>query len=196
MDIEQRALQRMRNSIETAQSNMDQIAGPLCAAAQLVTNAVLAGGKILTCGNAMTAATAQQLATYLSTRFEHDRPSIPAIALGLNNFTLMTIATRSGFSEVYSRSIQSLGQENDILVVFSTDGLEVNLIQAVSAAHERGLCVIAITGHKGGDLAELLQVGDVEIRIDSSSSAQVHELQLLIIHTLCDLIDHQLFGVE
>ena len=87
-------------------------------------------------------------------------------------------------------------QPGDVLLAISTSGNSANVIQAIQAAHDREMVVVALTGRDGGGMASLLLPEDVEIRVPAKVTARIQEVHLLTIHCLCDLIDNQLFGSE
>ena len=97
---------------------------------------------------------------------------------------------------MFSKQIRALGQPGDILLAISTSGNSGNVVQAIQAAHDRDMHVVALTGRDGGEMAALLLPDDVEIRVPSRVTARIQEVHLLAIHCLCDLIDRQLFGSE
>ena len=100
------------------------------------------------------------------------------------------------YNEVFSKQIRALGQPGDVLLAISTSGNSANVIQAIQAAHDREMTVVALTGRDGGGMASLLLPEDVEIRVPARVTARIQEVHLLAIHCLCDLIDRQLFGSE
>ncbi|MGI9213465.1 MAG: phosphoheptose isomerase [Methylococcaceae bacterium] len=155
---------------------------------------LLSDGKILTCGNGGSAAEAQHLSSELLNRFERDRPGLPAVALSTDTSTLTSIANDYRYDEVFAKPLRALGHAGDLLILYTSSGNSGNLLKAVTAAHERDMSVIALTGKDGGALAPLLRETDLELRIPSDSTARIQEMHLLITHCLCDLIDHQLFG--
>ncbi|MNL17891.1 Phosphoheptose isomerase [compost metagenome] len=97
---------------------------------------------------------------------------------------------------MFSKQIRALGQPGDVLLAISTSGNSANIIQAIQAAHDREMIVVAMTGRDGGGMASLLLPEDVEIRVPANVTARIQEVHLLAIHCLCDLIDSQLFGSE
>ncbi|MGH8553775.1 MAG: SIS domain-containing protein, partial [Methylococcales bacterium] len=121
-------------------------------------------------------------------------PGLPAIALTTDSSTLTSIANDYHFEDIFAKQIRALGQKGDVLICYTTSGNSRNILNAVAAAHDRCVCVIAITGKEGGALAGMLDEADIEIRAPGKSTARIQELHLLITHCLCDLIDHQLFG--
>lgn len=183
-------------SIDTKQQALQALPGTIEQASLLMVNALLSDNKILSCGNGGSAGDAQHFSSEMLNRFERERPSLPALALTTDSSTITSIANDYSYEEVFSKQIRALGQQGDILLAISTSGNSANVVQAIHAAHDRNMKVIALTGRNGGCMAPLLQPDDVEIRVPSSVTARIQEVHLLVIHCLCDLIDRQLFGSE
>lgn len=194
--LSERVYTIFRQSVEAKMEVGEVLAPQIEHASQIITNALLNENKLLICGNAASSALAQIFTSSLLDRFERERPSLPALCLNNDISTYTSIASDSGFNEVYSKPIRALGQVGDVLVLISTSGNSVNLIQAISAAHDRGMQVVALTGRDGGDISSLIGVEDIELRAAIDSRSRIHEIHLLIIYCLCDLIDVQLFGLE
>ncbi|MEC6824223.1 phosphoheptose isomerase [Photobacterium piscicola] len=180
-------------SIQTQIAAAEALPDAISKAAQVMVQSLLNGNKILSCGNGGSAANAQQLASCLINRFEIERPSLPALALTADNTVLTAIANDYHHDEVFSKQVRALGQTGDILLVLSTSGNSKNIIKAMEAALARDMNIIALTGKDGGEMAGLLGVQDVEIRIPSQRTVRIQEGHLLTIHCLCDLIDQVLF---
>jgi len=181
-------------SIETKQKALETLPEMIQAAGEAMVTALLDGHKILCCGNGGSAADSQHFSAEMLNRFERERPSLPAIALTTDTSTLTSIANDYHYNEIFSKQIRALGQTGDILLAISTSGNSSNLIQAIEAAHDRGMKIIAITGKEGGEMASQLHMEDIEIRVPSTSTPRIQETHILIIHSLCDFIDHHLFG--
>ncbi|PST87817.1 phosphoheptose isomerase [Photobacterium sp. NCIMB 13483] len=180
-------------SIQTQIAAAEALPDAISKAAQVMVQSLLNGNKILSCGNGGSAANAQQLASCLINRFEIERPSLPALALTADTTVLTAIANDYHHDEVFSKQVRALGQAGDILLVLSTSGNSKNIIKAMEAALARDMNIIALTGKDGGEMAGLLGVQDVEIRIPSQRTVRIQEGHLLTIHCLCDLIDQVLF---
>ena len=116
--------------------------------------------------------------------------------LTTDSSTITSIANDYSYNEIFSKQIRALGQPGDVLLAISTSGNSANIIQAIQAAHDREMIVVALTGRDGGGMASLLLPEDVEIRVPANVTARIQEVHLLAIHCLCDLIDSQLFGSE
>jgi D-sedoheptulose 7-phosphate isomerase len=153
-------------------------------------------GKIMACGNGGSAADAQHFAAELLNRFEMDRPGLAAFALTTDSSTLTSIANDFDFEQVFSKQVRALGQPNDLLLAISTSGNSRNVIEAIQAAHDRQVGVIALTGKNGGMIGELLGPGDIHLCVPHANTARIQEVHILCLHCLCDAIDCLLLGVE
>ena len=196
MKLQARMREHFLASSEVKRKAADTLAAPVTAAVELLVASLMNGGKILACGNGGSAGDAQHFSSEMLNRFERERPGLPAIALTTDTSTLTSIANDYHYAEVFSKQIRALGQPGDILLAISTSGNSANILNAIDAAHQRSMTVIALTGRDGGEAATMLTGQDVEIRVPASSTARIQEVHLLIIHCLCDLIDYQLIGKE
>jgi D-sedoheptulose 7-phosphate isomerase len=194
LDPVARIQQQFKDSIETKQQAVDVLTQPIAAAAEALCTLLKNGGKVMSCGNGGSAADAQHFSSELLNRFEMERPGLPAIALTTDSSTLTSIANDYAYNEIFAKQVRALGREGDVLLAISTSGNSANVAHAIRAAQERNIVVIALTGRNGGEIAELLTANDIEIRVPADSTARIQEVHLLIIHCLCDLIDHKLFG--
>jgi D-sedoheptulose 7-phosphate isomerase len=194
VELLERVTQLFNDSIETKRHCLPQLTQTVADAAELIVSAFLEGGKILSCGNGGSAADAQHFSSEMLNRFERERSGLPAIALTTDTSTLTSIANDYQFADVFANQINALGHPGDVLLAISTSGNSANVIQAVKAAKDRQMKVIALTGRDGGGIVSLLHAEDLELRVDSSSTARIQEVHLLCIHCLCDLVDMQLLG--
>jgi len=185
----------IRDSIAAKQAALEAMPEVLARAGETLVQCLKNGNKVLSCGNGGSAADAQHFSSELLNRFHHDRPSLPAIALTTDASTVTSIANDYAYDQIFSRQISSLGQHGDILLAISTSGNSANIVQAVHTAHDRGMRVIAMTGHGGGKLAQCLNEQDVELRVPADVTARIQEVHLLILHVLCSRTDAILFGV-
>ncbi|MGH8555915.1 MAG: phosphoheptose isomerase [Methylococcales bacterium] len=194
MNIQDRIRSHFSTSIQTKKDAMEYLPPIIELASEKLVSCLLEDGKILTCGNGGSAGDAQHFSSEMLNRFERDRPGLPAIALTTDSSTLTSIANDYQFEDIFAKQIRALGQRGDILICYTTSGNSANILNAVTAAHDRSMAVIAISGKEGGALASKLDDTDIEIRVSSMSTARIQEVHLLITHCLCDLIDHKLFG--
>ena len=196
MDPLNRVREHFAESIATKQTAADALAESIAAAGQLMADALLSDGKILSCGNGGSAADAQHFSSELLNRFEMERPGLPAVALTTDASTVTSISNDYSYEEIFSKQVRALGKPQDVLLGISTSGNSENVIRAIDAAHERGMKVVALSGRDGGRMAELFEEGDVEIRVPATRTARIQEVHLLTIHCLCDLIDTTLLGSD
>ena len=181
-------------SIQTKIEALPLLMQPISDAADPIVSRLLEGNKILSCGNGGSAGDAQHFSSEMLNRFEMERPGLPAMALTTDTSTLTSIANDYSYELIFSKQVTALGAQGVILLAISTSGNSGNVCQAIEAAHDRGMRIVALTGKNGGQMASLLNMDDVEIRAPSDSTARTQEVHLLVIHCLCDLIDHQLLG--
>ncbi len=194
--MQERIKHHFQASAELKLQAMEALAPAIAEAAILISRQLLSERKVLSCGNGGSAGDAQHFSSEMLNRFERERPGLPAMALTTDTSTLTSIANDYHYEEVFSKQIRALGQRGDVLLAISTSGNSANVIQAITAAHERGMHVVALTGKDGGAMGQQMTEADIEIRIPSDSTARTQEVHLLVIHCLCDLIDRQLFGDE
>jgi D-sedoheptulose 7-phosphate isomerase len=148
------------------------------------------GNKIMFCGNGGSAADAQHLAAELSGRFYYDRLPLAAISLTVNTSFLTAVANDYSFDEVFSRMVDSIGNEGDVLIGISTSGNSENIIRAFRAAHKKGIITVGLTGDSGGKLAE---ISDFIVRVPSSDTPRIQESHIMIGHIICELVEKNLF---
>jgi D-sedoheptulose 7-phosphate isomerase len=196
MDLSKRISGHFADSVKAKTEAAKVLTEPLREAAERMVQCLMSEGKILACGNGGSAADAQHFSAELLNRFEMERPPLAAIALTTDTSTLTSIGNDYDFNQVFSKQVRALGQPNDLLLAISTSGNSRNVIEAVQAAHERQMSVIALTGKSGGTLGELLGPDDVHICVPHSNTARIQEVHLLCLHCMCDAIDCLLLGVE
>ncbi len=190
----ERVINLFHESIEAKMQVGEKLAPLICNASQIMTEALLRDNKIITCGNGISAAQAQILTACLINRFEQERPSLPSLHLGSDLTTQTAIAKDYSFNDIYAKQLRALGNPGDVLVLINSDGNPSNLLQAISAAHSKDIRVIALTGRDGSDTAALLDARDIELCAPLVTKAHVHEVHLLTLFCLCDLIEQYLFG--
>jgi len=196
MDLNQRINEHFAESAKLKTEAARVLAAPLAQAAEKMVQCLMNEGKILACGNGGSAADAQHFAAELLNRFEMERPGLAALALTTDSSTLTSIANDYDYDQVFSKQVRALGQPNDLLLAISTSGHSRNVVEAMQAAHERQMSVIALTGRNGGVMGELLAAGDVHLCVPHTNTARIQEVHIVCLHCLCDAIDCMLLGVE
>ena len=196
MDLIDRISRQFKESARTKLDAIEWLATPIAQAIEVMTGSLLNNGKILVCGNGGSAADAQHFAAELLNRFEMERPPLAAIALTTDTSTLTSIANDYDYNQVFSKQVRALGQPGDTLLAISTSGNSPNVIEAITAAQERDMRIIALTGKGGGRISAQLNTDDIHICVPSERTARIQEVHLLTLHCLCDGIDCLLLGVQ
>jgi D-sedoheptulose 7-phosphate isomerase len=194
MSIVDRIRSNFTDSIQTKINAADSILNIIAEASEEIVQALLEGHKILSCGNGGSACDALHFSSEMLNRFKQERPGLPAISLSADIPTLTAIANDYHFSDIFAKQIRAIGQPGDLLLAISTSGNSTNIVNAIKAAHDKHMGVIALTGHDGGKIPDYLQEKDIEVRVPAFDTARIQETHLLIIHCICDIIDYRLFG--
>ena len=162
------------------------------AAVAMVASSFSTGGKLLLCGNGGSAGDCQHIAAEFTSVLRQDylRPGLPAIALTTDTSFLTARGNDFGFAGIFSRLVESLGKQGDVLICISTSGNSENVCAAMLAAKQQGLGTIVLTGEKGGKLANMAQV---VIRVPSGKVQHIQETHIAIGHILCQAVEEQLF---
>lgn len=158
-------------------------------AAVLLADSFKAGGKVLSCGNGGSHCDAMHFAEELTGRYRENRPGYPAIAIS-DVSHISCVSNDFGYEYVFSRYVEAVGKEGDVLLGISTSGNSDNIIKAISAAREKGMKVITLTGKDGGKMAGS---ADIEIRVPHFGYAdRIQEIHIKVIHILIQLIEKEM----
>jgi phosphoheptose isomerase len=158
-------------------------------AAQLVTTRLLAGGKVLACGNGGSAADAQHFVAELVGHMRYDRVALPAIALTSDPSVVTSLSNDYGYEYVFARQVEAWGQRGDVLVAISTSGRSPNVLHAFERARQQGLHTIALLGPGGLDVFEQ---SSVCLHVPSPNTQRVQELHTAMLHAICEQVERQL----
>ena len=179
-------------SADVKRAMLDACAKDIDIAANILTDAVKNGRKILWCGNGGSAADAQHMATELMGGLrDHDRPAIASIALTTDSSFLTAWSNDTDFNTIFSRQVDGLGKAGDVLIAISTSGNSENIVLAVDRAKAMDMAVIILTGQSGGRLREK---GDVIIRIPSDDTQRIQEGHLLAEHIMCEVVENAILN--
>ena len=184
--------QIISTSADVKRAMLNACAKDIDIAANILTDAVKNGGKILWCGNGGSAADAQHMATELMGGLrDHDRPAIASIALTTDSSFLTAWSNDTDFNTIFSRQLEGLGKAGDVLVAISTSGNSENIVQAVERAKAMDMAVIILTGQSGGKLRDK---GDVINRIPSDDTQRIQEGHLLAEHIMCEMVENAILN--
>ncbi len=157
-------------------------------AATLMAHSVKSGGKIISCGNGGSHCDAMHFAEELTGKYREARKAIPAICIS-DPSHISCVGNDYGYDFIFSRYLEALGNNNDVLLAISTSGNSRNILEAVRVAKEKGMKIVALTGNEGGNLGPL---ADIEIRVPHKGYAdRIQEVHIKIIHVLILLIEKQ-----
>jgi phosphoheptose isomerase len=166
--------------------------GSILGAAQALVECFQSGGKVLVCGNGGSAAEAQHFAAEFLGRFRRpDRPALPVIALSADSSILTAWSNDVGFEGAFARQVEALGRPGDVLLGISSSGRSINLVQAFQAARMQGMRSVALLGRDGGLVRKL---SDCPVVVPAEDTQRIQEVQLLVIHLICELVEERLFG--
>ena len=190
--LQERVAAHFAESIKAKQQAAEVLVEPTAQAAELLLACLMNDGRFLICGNGGSAADAQHFAAEMTGRFEKERMELAAIALTTDTSALTAIGNDYGFEHIFSKQVRALGRAGDVLVGISTSGNSANVIEAIKAAHERDMRVIALTGRDGGKIAAMLQDSDILLNVPYPRTARIQENHILLSHAICDCIDTML----
>lgn len=160
-------------------------------AADICIKSLEQGKKIMFCGNGGSAADSQHLAAELVSKLSYDRPALNAIALTVDTSAITAIGNDYGFLYSFSRQVDALGNEGDVLVGISTSGKSKNVVEAIKAAKKKNIITIGFLGKEGRDILEL---SDYAVNIPSVTTPKIQEGHIATGHILCALVEDHFFG--
>lgn len=158
-------------------------------AADLLAHALLAGNKLLACGNGGSAADASHLTTEFVVRFQHERRPYPAISFTANGGDVTACGNDYSFDEVFARQVRAYGKPGDILFAFTTSGNSENVLRAIATAKRERVATVAFLGRDGGRTAGM---ADVEFIVPHTVTARIQEAHKLLLHTVCEMVEVRL----
>jgi D-sedoheptulose 7-phosphate isomerase len=194
--LEQRIQQQFFDSADLQYQTAENLARPIAEAAQALIGCITAGGKLLVGGLGGGAALAQHFCAAFIGRFERERPGLAALALSGDSTLMTALAAREGVEQVFARQVLALGQPGDVLMLIDALGQDGTLDTAIAAAHARDMSVVVLGGLGVAALRARLGETDMIVAIPHERAARVLEMQLLVLHCLCDAVDLQLMGEQ
>ena len=185
-----RASQHFLDSIAVKQEAEKILPIQIARAVVAMTECLLAGGKVMACGNGGSAADAQHFSAELIGRFERERQELAAIALTTDTSILTAVGNDYSYDEIFSKQVRGLGKKGDILIGISTSGNSKNVVRAIEVGKKMGIKIIALTGNGGGKITSLLDGDDIHLCAPSTRTARIQETHLVLLHAICDGVDH------
>ena len=190
--------ERIINVLEEQINNLEMLKNNgykenLIKVVNIITNCMKSGKKVLICGNGGSAADSQHFAAELIGRFKLERRGLPAIALTTDTSILTCMGNDYGYDSIFSRQVEALGNEGDVLIGFSTSGNSNNVILAVEEGKKKGLITIGFLGKDGGKLKDKV---DVDLTFNYSETARVQEHHLMTYHMICEFVEKEMAEYE
>jgi D-sedoheptulose 7-phosphate isomerase len=176
----------LQEHLQTIQKLIDSTLPAIERSGQMICDALVAGRKILLCGNGGSAADAQHIAAELVGCYEKQRRSYPAIALTTDTSALTAVSNDLGYEQVFARQVAGLAQTGDVLIVISTSGKSKNILRAAEAGRELGCKLIALTGATADPLGAMC---DLTVAVPSTRTSRVQEAHITIGHLWCEMVD-------
>ncbi len=173
--------------VKFARENADKIVEVV----QLIAQAFREGRKVILFGNGGSATDASHIAAEFVNRFLMERPPLPAIALNTDVAVLTSISNDYDYSQIFSKQLSALGHEGDVVIGISTSGNSENVLKAVDVARKNGMKTVILTGGTGGRLAKK---GDYVFIVPTKHTARIQATHITLGHTICQMVDEELFG--
>ena len=180
------------NFIENQKINLtsvNEILPSIESATDCLINMIKSSGKLMSCGNGGSSGDAQHITSEFVNRFEVERKEMPAISLNSDTATMTSIGNDYGYEYIFSKQINAIGCEKDVLMAFTTSGNSKNILEAINIAKKKNIKVLLVTGNNGGKAQNLIGPGDVSIIIPSNRTSRIQEMTLIVIHSICECID-------
>ena len=189
--MRKRLKEMFEDSAETKRKVVETELNTLEEGANIIISALKKGNKILICGNGGSAADSQHFAAELVIRYAKDRNSLPSIALTTDTSILTACGNDYGFENIFSKQVEGLGTEGDVLIGISTSGNSPNVLKAFEEARKKGIKTICLTGKDGGKTKNLEL--DCNFIVPSDVTARIQESHETALHSWCKLVDDELF---
>jgi len=180
----------LRENQRTVKDFVTQNSSNLIRCAEIVCNAFRNSRKLLLCGNGGSAADAQHIAAEFVNRFQIERSPLPALALTTDTSIITSVANDNSFDDIYSKQIEALGAQGDVLLAISTSGRSRNIISALNTARHKGIYLLGLMGAGGG---EMLPLVDLALVVESYQTPRIQEAHIIAGHIICELVEHMLF---
>lgn len=188
--MKKQVLKQFKESADLILKLADELVEPIIDAAEIITEALRRGNKLLLFGNGGSAADSQHIAAEFVNRFMIERPPLPAIALTTDSSVITSIGNDYGFSEIFVKQIKALGNRGDVAIAISTSGASQNILKGVRAAKRMDIVTVGLTSVKGKKLIDLV---DLPLVIPSEYTPRIQEAHIVVGHILCDMTDMMLF---
>ena len=196
MELTDYVVDSFHRHIDSTMQAIESLTPAIATASEALVGTLLNEGKIICCGEGCSGLLGQHFAALLLNRFQRERPGLPALALNADAAMLTAIATDASFNEIFAKQIRALAQPQDILLLISHGTGSGTALHTVQSAHDRNLRAVVLCTDNDNDIRALLTTDDIELNAGNVQRAAFMEIALLTLHSLCELIELQLFGGE
>jgi D-sedoheptulose 7-phosphate isomerase len=183
-------IRQINESCEVKQKVADQLSDKIRETADLVVKTFGSCNKVMLCGNGGSAAQCQHIADEFINKYKKQRKALPAISLTTDTSNLTAIGNDINFNAIFSKQIEALGNEGDLLFALSTSGNSKNVLQAIDEAKKKGMKIIGLTGESGGEMADKC---DILLNVPSKDTGRIQESHITILHIICDIVEMTMF---
>ena len=190
IEMKKIAISELDENVNTIKNISKNLSDTIIRTSEMIIDTYESGGKVILIGNGGSAADAQHIAAEFVGRFRLERRSLPAIALTTNTSILTALANDYGYENVFSRQLDSLANDKDVLIAITTSGNSSNILKAVEEVKLRNIKVIGMTGRTGGKLKNMV---DILINVPSDNTPRIQEGHITIGHIICYLVERNLF---
>jgi len=180
----------LRENQRTVEEFVTQNSSNLVRCAEIICSAFRNSRKLMLCGNGGSAADAQHIAAEFVNRFQIERSPLPALALSTDTSIITSISNDNSFDDIYSKQIEALGAEGDVLLAISTSGRSGNILAALNTARDKGIYVVGLMGAGGG---EMLALVDLALIVENHQTPRIQEAHIVAGHIICELVEYMLF---
>jgi D-sedoheptulose 7-phosphate isomerase len=187
----ERIREAIRESIEAKEALTEEDLRMVLEMAYTMVEALSQGNKVIWMGNGGSAADAQHLAAELVSRFYKERDGLPSLALNTNTSVVTAIGNDYGFEHVFRRQVEALARPGDVVVGISTSGNSPNVLLAIDQARDMGCLTIGLTGSRGGEMAERV---DLCLKVPSDDTPRIQEVHITVGHIICEIVESIVFG--
>ncbi len=195
MELTEHVIDIFHRHIDHTMQAIEHLTPNIAVASEMLVATLLNEGKIFCCGEGSSGLLSQHFAVTFLNRFQRERPGLPVIPLSSDAAMLTAIATDASFTEIFAKQIRTLTQPQDAVLLISHGTGSGTALQTIQSAHDRGARVIVVCS-EDADISALLTSDDIELSIGHAARAQFMEIALLVLHSLCELVELQLFGSE
>jgi D-sedoheptulose 7-phosphate isomerase len=188
IDVKTIINQELHAHQDTIEAVISSMQSPLEEASILIIETLKKGNKILLCGNGGSASDAQHIAAELTGRYKATRRGLPAIALNTDTSAITAIANDFGYESVFSRQVEALANQGDLLIAISTSGNSENILNALEVAKNLGCKTLGFSGKQGGEMNSYCNLNLV---VPSNDTPRIQEMHILFGHILCQIVDNK-----